>query len=137
MQFKMKDERGEMREERGERKHVIPPSPIRRGMESLTVYSESRDAIHRMINHPLWNDVGVTPVLLLDISLLFPLSTFISHLEFPILGRSIGGARAEEEISVKKRRLFDCFKNAEGIRFRKFAAQIPTMIHRASFYATF
>ena len=30
----------------------------------------------------------------------------------PILGRSIGGARAEEEISVKKRRLFDCFKNA-------------------------
>jgi hypothetical protein len=28
------------------------------------------------------------------------------------LGRSIGGARAEEEISVKKRRLFDCFKNA-------------------------
>jgi hypothetical protein len=28
------------------------------------------------------------------------------------LGRSIGGGRAEEEISVKKRRLFDCFKNA-------------------------
>ena len=28
------------------------------------------------------------------------------------LGRSIGGERAEEEISVKKRRLFDCFKNA-------------------------
>ena len=28
------------------------------------------------------------------------------------LGRSIGGARAEEEISAKKRRLFDCFKNA-------------------------
>ena len=51
----------------------------------------------------------------------------------PILGRSIGGARAEEEISAKKRRLFDCFKNAEGIRFRKFTAQIPTMIHRASF----
>ena len=53
------------------------------------------------------------------------------------LGRSIGGARAEEEISVKKRRLFDCFKNAESIRFRKFTAQIPTMIHRASFCATF
>jgi hypothetical protein len=30
----------------------------------------------------------------------------------PILGRIVGGARAEEEISVKKRRLFDCFKNA-------------------------
>ena len=30
----------------------------------------------------------------------------------PILGRSIGGARAEEEVSAKKRRLFDCFKNA-------------------------
>ena len=49
----------------------------------------------------------------------------------PILGRIVGGGRAEEEISVKKRRLFDCFKNAEGIRFRKFTAQIPTMIHRA------
>ena len=120
-----------MREERGERKHVIPPSLIRRGMESLTVYSECRDAIHRMINHPLWNDVGVTPVLLLDIFLLFPLSTFISHPEFPNLGRNIVGVRAEEEISVKKRRLFDCFKNAEGIRFRKFTAQIPIMIHRA------
>ena len=47
------------------------------------------------------------------------------------LGRSIGGARAEEEISVKKRRLFDCFKNAEGIRFRKFTALLPSMIHRA------
>jgi hypothetical protein len=30
----------------------------------------------------------------------------------PILGRIVGGGRAEEEISVKKRRLFDCFKNA-------------------------
>ena len=29
------------------------------------------------------------------------------------LGRSIGGGRAEEEISVKKRRLFDYFKNAK------------------------
>ena len=47
------------------------------------------------------------------------------------LGRSIGGGRAEEEISVKKRRLFDCFKNAEGIRFRKFTDLLPTMIHRA------
>ena len=47
------------------------------------------------------------------------------------LGRSIGGERAEEEISVKKLRLFDCFKNAEGIRFRKFTALLPTMIHRA------
>ena len=73
----------------------------------------------------------VTGVLLLDIFLLFPLSTFISHLEFPNLGRSIDGRRAEEEISVKKRRLFDCFKNAEGIRFRKFTALLPTMIHRA------
>ena len=34
-----------------------------RGLESLTVYSECRDAIHRMINHPLWHDAGVTPVL--------------------------------------------------------------------------
>jgi hypothetical protein len=32
--------------------------------------------------------------------------------EIQNLGRSIGGRRAEEEISVKKRRLFDCFKNA-------------------------
>ena len=54
-----------------------------------------------------------------------------------ILGRIVGGGRAEEEISIKKRRLFDCFKNAEGIRFRKYTAQIPTMIHRASFCATF
>ena len=62
----MKEERGKLREERGERRekrgentknHVIPPSLIRRGMESLTVYSECRDAIHRMINHPLWHDV--------------------------------------------------------------------------------
>ena len=74
----------------------------------------------------LWHDVGVTPVLLLDISIIFqlssfifhlssfisPLSSFIFHLEFPNLGRNIGGRRAEEEISVKKRRLFDCFKNA-------------------------
>ena len=65
-----------------------------------------------------WNDV-------------FPLSSVLFHLEFPNLGRSIGGERAEEEISVKKRRLFDCFKNAEGIRFRKFTALLPTMIHRA------
>ena len=76
-----------MKDERGERKHVIPPSLIRRGMESLTVYSECRDAIHRMINHPLWHDAGVTPVLLLDISLIsylssliFPHSSFLSHL---------------------------------------------------------
>ena len=53
------------------------------------------------------------------------------------LGRSIGGARAEEEISVKKRRLFDCFKNAVGIRFRKLRFMHPKMIHRASFCATF
>ena len=101
-----------MKEESGERKHVIPPSLIRRGMESLTVYSECRDAIHRMINHPLWHDAPVTGVLLLNISLFFHLSSIIFHLEFPIRGRSIGGGRAEEEISVKKRRLFDCFKNA-------------------------
>ena len=31
----------------------------------------------------------------------------------PKLGRSIFGKRAEREISVKKRRLFDCFKNAQ------------------------
>ena len=49
----------------------------------------------------------------------------------PNLGRIVGGGRAEEEISVKKRRLFDCFKNAEGIRFRKFTDLLPTMIHRA------
>ena len=91
----MKDERGKMREERGQRKHVIPPSLIRRGMESLTVYSECRDAIHRMINHPLWHDAGVTGVLLLDISLIFHLSTLLFHLEFPNLGRNIGGRRAE------------------------------------------
>ena len=64
----MREERGEWKEERGKRKHVIPPSLIRRGMESLTVYSEGRDAIHRMINHPLWHDAPVTGVLLLDIS---------------------------------------------------------------------
>ena len=48
----MKDERGDMKIN-----YVIPPSLIRRGMESLTAYSECRDAIHRMINHPLWHDV--------------------------------------------------------------------------------
>ena len=47
-----------------------------RGLESLTVYSECKDAIHRMINHPLWHDAGVTPVLLLDISLIYHLSSF-------------------------------------------------------------
>ena len=47
------------------------------------------------------------------------------------LGRSIGGARTEEEISVKKRRLFDSFKNAVGIRFRKLRFMHPKMIHRA------
>ena len=31
-----------MKEERGKRKHVIPPSLIRRGMESLTEDSEGR-----------------------------------------------------------------------------------------------
>ena len=58
----MRDERWKMEEEREEMKinYVIPPSLIRRGMESLTVYSECRDAIHRMINHPLWHDAPVT-----------------------------------------------------------------------------
>ena len=93
--------RWKMREERWKRKHVIPPSLIRRGMESLTVYSECRDAIHRMINHPLWHDAPVTPVLLLDISLLFPLSTFISHLEFPNLGRSIGGRELRRKFPLR------------------------------------
>ena len=64
--------------------HVIPPSLIRRGMESLTVYSECRDAIHRMINHPLWHDAPVTPVLLLDISLISHLLSFIFHLSSAI-----------------------------------------------------
>ena len=88
-------------------------------MSSLPSESSIRDSIPRLIRLG-----GMT-------CFLFHLSSLIFHLEFPILGRSIGGERAEEEISVKKRRLFDCFKNAEGIRFRKFAAQIPTMIHRA------
>ena len=87
-----------MKVERGKRKDVIPPSLIRRGMESLTEDSEGRDAIHRMINHPLWHDVGVTPVLLLDISflchlsaLIFQLSTFIfplSSLKSPKICRN-------------------------------------------------
>ena len=62
----MKDERGERREERGEMKeergemkinYVIPPSLIRRGMESLTAYSECRDAIPHFIR---WHDAPVT-----------------------------------------------------------------------------
>ena len=53
-------------------------------MESLTVYSECRDANHRMINHPLWHDVGVTPVLLLDISLISYLSSLIFQLSSAI-----------------------------------------------------
>ncbi|MBQ2415058.1 MAG: hypothetical protein II283_01330 [Alistipes sp.] len=40
----MTDERGQMRVERGKGKHVIPPSLIRRGMESLTEDSEGKDA---------------------------------------------------------------------------------------------
>ncbi|MBR5876939.1 MAG: hypothetical protein IKZ11_00055, partial [Alistipes sp.] len=37
------------------------------------------------------------------------------------LGRSIGGKRAEVKICVKKWRLFDCFKNANGIHFNIFS----------------
>ena len=53
------------------------------------------------------------------------------------LGRSIFGRSAERVISVKKRRLFDSFKNAVGIRFRKLRFMHPKMIHRAVFCATF
>ena len=47
-----------MKDERGKRKEETRHSTERmRGLESLTVYSECRDAIHRMINHALWHDV--------------------------------------------------------------------------------
>ena len=52
--FKMKEERGKMTEK------TRHSTERMRGLESLTVYSECRDAIHRMINHPLWHDAGVT-----------------------------------------------------------------------------
>ena len=47
------------------------------------------------------------------------------------LGRSIFGKRAKSVISVKKRRLFDSFKNAVGIRFRQLRFMHPKMLHRA------
>ena len=83
----MREERGKLKEEREQRKEEIRHSTERmRGLESLTVYSECRDAIHRMINHPLWHDAPVTGVLLLDISylssLIFQLSSAISPLSF-------------------------------------------------------
>ena len=61
----------------------------------------------------------------------------VSVVREPKLGRSIFGRRAERVISVKKRRLFDSFKNAVGIRFRKLRFMHPKMIHRAVFCATF
>ena len=42
--------RWKMRDERWKRKHVIPPSLIRRGMESLTEDSEGRDDIQLSFN---------------------------------------------------------------------------------------
>ena len=55
----------------------------------------------------------------------------------PNLGRSIFGKRAERENYVKKWRLFDCFKNANGIHFNKFPPLTPKMVHRAAFCVTF
>ena len=52
--FKRKDDRGKLTEK------TRHSTERMRGLESLTVYSECRDAIHRMINHPLWHDAGVT-----------------------------------------------------------------------------
>ena len=111
-----------------------PPSLIRRGMESLTVYSECRDAIHRMINHPLWHDAGVTPVLLLDISLIFHPSSLI--LNFPFSAEALAGRELSRKFPLRNGDFLIASK-MRSIRFRKFAAQIPSMIHRASFYATF
>ena len=106
-----------MKDERGERKHVIPPSVCeewnlytkilslemptdtaeREQKPSLAWIMPSREeekpTLCRINQHSpyarLWHDVGVTPVLLLDISLLsplssfiFPLSSFIFHLVF-------------------------------------------------------
>ena len=112
----MRVERGKMREERGGRYPIIK-HPLRvRNAYVMPQPSETRAEWHLYTqNIPLeipilayarWNDVFHLS------SFNFHLSSFIFHLEFPILGRSIGGERAEEEISVKKRRLFDCFKNA-------------------------
>ncbi len=39
--------------------------------------------------------------------------------------------------SVKNRRLFDCFKSAEGIRFSEVARPTPKSVHRGGFSVTF
>ena len=117
--WEIQEERGKMKVERGKRKDVIPPSLIRRGMDSLTEDSEGRDAIHRMINHPLWYDAGVTPVLLLDISylssLIFYLSSAIFHLsnrpKFVEMGRC-------NSLNVKRKLTF--IKNLKNF-IKKFA----------------
>ena len=97
-----------MKDERGERKHVIPPSVCeewnlytkilslemptdtaeREQKPSLAWIMPSREeekpTLCRINQHSpyarLWHDVGVTPVLLLDLSLLFHLSSFLFHL---------------------------------------------------------
>ena len=101
-------ERWKMRDERWKRKHVIPPSVCeewnlytkilsleiptdtaeREQKPSLAWIMPSREeekpTLCRINQHSpyarLWHDVGVTPVLLLDISIIFQLSSFLSHL---------------------------------------------------------
>ena len=99
-----------------------------RGLESLTEDSEGRDAIHRMINHPLWHDAPVTGVLLLDISLIFHPSSFL--LNFPISAEALAGRELRRKFPLRNGDFLIASK-MRSIRFRKFTDLLPTMIHRA------
>ena len=61
---------------------------------------------------------------------LFPLSSVLFHLEFPNLGRSIGGRELRRKFPLRNGDFLIASK-MRSIRFRKFTALLPTMIHRA------
>ena len=63
---------------------------------------------------PLWHDTSKRCFMS---GKLFLLKFVVRQLD---LGRSVFGKRAERVISVKKRRLFDCFKNASPSVFLRY-----------------
>ena len=67
-------------------------------------------------------------------SFIFPLSSFI--LNFPFSAEALAGRELRRKFPLRNGDFLIASK-MRSIRFRKFTAQIPTMIHRASFCATF
>ena len=66
------------------------------------------------------------------------MTCFLSHLSsfllnFPFSAETLAEGEQRRKFPLRNGDFLIASKNAEGFRFRKFTALLPTMIHRASF----